>query len=124
VGGKFEERARAELRRGVLQVAVLAMLRERSYGYDLLRTLQAGGLPTEEGTLYPVLRRLQGQGLLHSSWDTTGSRPRKYYETTDTGVEALRNLVAEWSRVDASLRRVLERSTDGDSGETDDGSDQ
>ncbi len=113
MSSKFEERARTELRRGVLQVAVLALLRERSYGYDLLRTLQAGGLPTEEGTLYPVLRRLQGQGLLDSSWDTSGSRPRKYYETTDTGVEALRSLVAEWSRVDASLQRVLERSGDG-----------
>jgi DNA-binding PadR family transcriptional regulator len=121
LGSKFEERARAELRRGVLQVAVLALLRDRSYGYDLLRTLEAGGLPTEEGTLYPVLRRLQGQGLLSSSWDTSGSRPRKYYETTDSGEEALRNLVAEWSRVDASLQRVLQRSGDGHDDGNDDG---
>ena len=110
----FEERAQGELRRGVLQVAVLALLRHRAYGYDLLRTLERGGLQTEEGTLYPVLRRLDKQGLLESSWDTSGSRPRKYYETTDTGIAALKALATEWSRVDKALKQILNESGSGD----------
>ena len=68
----FHERAAQELRRGVLQVAVLALLQRRAYGYDLLRVLTERGLPAEEGTLYPILRRLESEGLLTSEWDTTG----------------------------------------------------
>ena len=104
----FEDRTAQELKRGVLQVAVLSLLRTRTYGYDLLRVLAERGLPSEEGTLYPVLRRLEGEGLLRSEWDTTGARPRKYYQSTDTGVAALARLSAEWSRVDASLRAILD----------------
>jgi PadR family transcriptional regulator, regulatory protein PadR len=103
----FHERAAQELKRGVLQVAVLALLRRRAYGYDLLRTLADMGFPAEEGTLYPVLRRLESEGLLQSQWDTTGTRPRKYYECTNTGKTALAALAAEWSRVDEALRRIL-----------------
>ena len=104
----FHDRAAQELKRGVLQVAVLALLRRRAYGYDLLRVLSDLGFPAEEGTLYPVLRRLEAEGLLRGEWDTSGSRPRKYYESTDTGRAALESLAAEWSRVDASLRGILE----------------
>ena len=104
----FEDRTAQELKRGVLQVAVLSLLRSRTYGYDLLRVLADRGLPSEEGTLYPVLRRLEGEGLLRSEWDTKGARPRKYYESTEAGVAALTRLAAEWSRVDASLRSILE----------------
>lgn len=106
----FHDRATQELKRGVLQVAVLALLRRRTYGYDLLRVLSEQGFAAEEGTLYPVLRRLEGEGLLVSEWDTSGSRPRKYYESTDTGRAALEALAAEWSRVDVSLRSVLRKS--------------
>jgi len=109
----FHDRATQELKRGVLQVAVLALLRRRTYGYDLLRVLGERGFAAEEGTLYPVLRRLEGEGLLASEWDTTGSRPRKYYESTDTGRAALSALTAEWSRVDTSLRSVLNESENG-----------
>lgn len=105
----FRTRMDTELRRGVLQVAVLALLRERTYGYDLLRVLGEAGLPTEEGTLYPVLRRLEQEGLLESSWDTSGSRPRKYYRSTDTGSAALRELLTAWDRVDRSLREICGR---------------
>ncbi len=104
----FHERSVQELRRGVLQVAVLALLQRRAYGYDLLRVLTERGLPVEEGTLYPILRRLESEGLLSAEWDTSGVRPRKYYETTDAGLAALRALSEEWARVDASLRSVLE----------------
>jgi DNA-binding PadR family transcriptional regulator len=109
----FHDRATQELKRGVLQVAVLALLRRRTYGYDLLRVLSERGFAAEEGTLYPVLRRLEGEGLLASEWDTSGSRPRKYYESTDTGRAALSALTAEWSRVDTSLRSVLHESENG-----------
>jgi len=103
----FHERATQELKRGVLQVAVLALLERRTYGYDLLRVLSERGFAAEEGTLYPVLRRLEGEGLLRAEWDTSGTRPRKYYESTDTGKAAVSALASEWSRVDASLRSVL-----------------
>jgi DNA-binding PadR family transcriptional regulator len=107
VPDSFLDRTASELKRGVLQVAVLALLHRRAYGYDLLRVLAEHGFPSEEGTLYPVLRRLEGEGLLRSEWDTTGTRPRKYYESTDEGKAALTHLAAEWTRVDASLRSVL-----------------
>jgi DNA-binding PadR family transcriptional regulator len=104
----FHERSVQELRRGVLQVAVLALLQNRAYGYDLLRVLSDRGLPTEEGTLYPILRRLENEGLLAAEWDTSGARPRKYYRSTAAGRAALAALSEEWSRVDASLRNVLD----------------
>lgn len=102
----FQARTETELRRGVLQVAVLALLRRRTYGYDLLRVLAEHGIETEEGTLYPVLRRLEQEGLLAASWDTSGNRPRKYYESTDTGRAALEALLSAWDRVDRALRRA------------------
>jgi DNA-binding PadR family transcriptional regulator len=108
VADSFHERSAQELRRGVLQVAVLALLQRRAYGYDLLRVLAERGLPAEEGTLYPILRRLEGEGLLASEWDTSGARPRKYYESTESGRAALHALAEEWARVDASLKSVLE----------------
>jgi PadR family transcriptional regulator, regulatory protein PadR len=108
LGETFQVRTETELRRGVLQVAVLALLRRPAYGYDLLRVLGDRGLPTEEGTLYPVLRRLEQEGLLRSSWDTSGSRPRKYYESTDEGTAALQALLAAWDRVDRSLRALCD----------------
>ena len=104
----FHERSAQEIRRGVLQVAVLALLQRRAYGYDLIRVLTERGLPVEEGTLYPILRRLESEGLLSAEWDTSGSRPRKYYESTDSGRSALHALADEWSKVDASLRCVLD----------------
>ena len=112
----FLDRTEAELKRGTLQIAILALLRRRAYGYDLLRILGARGLPAEEGTLYPVLRRLETDGLLRSSWDTTGSRPRKYYESTDEGRAALSSLTASWARVDAALKAILEEPERTDAG--------
>ena len=117
MGSSFQDRAQAELKRGVLQLAVLGLLRERTYGYDLLRVLAERGLPTEEGTLYPVLRRLQKEKLLAAEWDTSGSRPRKYYRTTDRGRTVLDALVDDWSRVNEALTRAL----GGDDGRLDDG---
>jgi len=102
--GKLE----TELKRGILQIAVLSLLSESRYGYQLGRLLADNGLAVEEGTLYPILRRLEEQGLLKSQWVTEQARPRKYYRTTDEGRESLEALLAIWGRVDGALRRVLE----------------
>ena len=82
----------AEVRPGLVQIVALSLLRQRLYGYQIVKILAAAGLETEEGTLYPLLRRLESQGLLRSEWDTAGARPRKYYELSDTGRAALPKL--------------------------------
>lgn len=113
----FQERTQAELRRGVLQLAVLASLRRATYGYDLLKVLEEAGMPTEEGTLYPVLRRLERENLLSAEWNTSGTRPRKYYRTTDRGQDVLDALVAEWTGVTHALERVLASPGESDADE-------
>jgi DNA-binding PadR family transcriptional regulator len=108
----FQDRAFAEMRRGVLQLAVLSLLREATYGYELLNVLERAGLKTEEGTLYPVLRRLEKEGLLASEWNTSGSRPRKYYRTTDRGREVQSALLGEWTSVNRALTSALASAGD------------
>jgi len=98
----------AELRRGLIQIAALSLLQQRLYGYQLVKVLARYGLDTEEGTLYPLLRRLEAQGLLASEWDTNGSRPRKYYVLTDEGLEALPQLEQVWAEISGAIGRVLE----------------
>ena len=98
----------AELRRGLVQIAALSLLRERLYGYQLVKILAASGLETEEGTLYPLLRRLESQGLLSSEWDTGGSRPRKYYVLSNEGLAALPRLEAAWREVTQAVGNILE----------------
>jgi PadR family transcriptional regulator, regulatory protein PadR len=92
--GKLE----AELRRGVLVLAVLSRLRTRQYGYSLRQALEAGGLPIEEGTLYPLLRRLEAQGVLESAWDTDGASPRRYYWLSADGHRLYKALGESWRR--------------------------
>ena len=103
------EKIGAEVRRGIIQIAALSLLRERMYGYQLVRILSAAGLDTEEGTLYPLLRRLESQGLLTSEWDTEGARPRKYYILSDEGLEALTQLEGVWSEISNAVDNILER---------------
>ena len=114
MASSFQDRTQAELKRGVLQLAVLAILRHPTYGYDLLRVLQGAGIPTEEGTLYPVLRRLEKEQLLVAEWNTSGTRPRKYYRTTDRGSAVLDALVADWTAVTRALERVLAEPGESD----------
>ena len=99
-----------EMRRGIFQLAVLSLLLEPRYGYQVGRLLADQGLAVEEGTLYPLLRRMEEQGLLESWWATDQPRPRKYYRTTEDGKKSLANLLEVWGRVDAALRRILESS--------------
>ena len=88
-----------ELRRGAVQLVTLILLEKPRYGYDLVRQLAAAGFEVEEGTLYPILRRLEQQGLLSSTWNTDGSRPRKYYELSEEGRRHKQELVDAWRRV-------------------------
>ena len=105
-----------EMRRGIFQLAVLSLLMEPAYGYQIGRHLSEQGLAVEEGTLYPLLRRMEEQGLLESWWATDQPRPRKYYRTTEDGKKSLANLLEVWGRVDAALRRILESSKAAGSG--------
>lgn len=95
-GGDPREAGLVELRRGVLVLAVLSQLRQRQYGYSLRQALAEGGMPVEEGTLYPLLRRLEAQGLLASEWDTATAPPRRYYRLNAEGKRALAELAAAW----------------------------
>lgn len=96
-----------ELRRGTVVLAALAALRTERYGYRLIEELAAAGITVGPDTLYPLLRRLEGQGLLSSEWNTDEARPRKFYVTTDEGRELLAALRAEWQSLDGALSRVV-----------------
>lgn len=100
-----------ELRRGVIVLACLSQLDEPSYGYELQQGLAKQGMEIEQGTLYPLLRRLQEQGLLAEEWNIEGSRPRKYYRLTKAGRRARDALRIQWNEMSAVLDALL--STDG-----------
>ena len=85
-----------ELRRGILVLAVLSQLGDAQYGYSLKQRLSERGLEIDQGTLYPLLRRLEKQGLLNSEWDVEGSRPRRYYVLNPTGAKVLERLSEVW----------------------------
>jgi PadR family transcriptional regulator PadR len=106
---------RLELRRGCLSVAVLAALRTEQYGYTLRKLLGEHGLAVDEGTLYPLLRRLETQGLLVSEWREEGKRTKRFYHLSDDGARMLEQLLAEWRSIDASLTEIL---TEPDHGTT------
>jgi len=105
-----DPRTEAELRRGVLQLVALALLEEPRYGYELVRLLGQAGFQTEEGTLYPILRRFEEQGALEATWDTSRTRPRKYYQLSIDGRRVRGELTEAWRRVrdatDAALKGV------------------
>jgi PadR family transcriptional regulator PadR len=96
-----------ELRRGAIVLAVLSLLREEEYGYSLKRSLARAGLEIDEGTLYPLLRRLEGQGLLESRWRIEGERPRRYYRLGPGGKDVLRGLGREWKALVRAIEEVL-----------------
>lgn len=94
-----DPRFEAEMRRGVVQLVALHLCAEPRYGYDLVRLLSAAGFPVEEGTLYPILRRLEKQGLLTAEWQTDGKRPRKYYVLSEEGRQARDAMAQAWRTV-------------------------
>jgi PadR family transcriptional regulator len=109
--GAFDN-LRLELRRGSLALAVLAALREEQYGYSLRKLLEDKGLLVDESTLYPLLRRLESQGLLASQWREEG-RTKRFYRLSPAGAELLEQLLEEWRRIDQSLTGILSESDHG-----------
>ena len=98
---------RLELRRGCLVLAVLAQLRTEHYGYTLRTALSDLGLEIDEGTLYPLLRRLETQELLTSEWREEGGRRKRFYKLSPDGKQILKQLQAEWKTINQSLNRIL-----------------
>ncbi|MFA5450139.1 MAG: PadR family transcriptional regulator [Clostridia bacterium] len=96
-----------ELKRGTLTLAVLGSLDKPCYGYELLQTLQSKSLEIEANTLYPLLRRLEGQGLLSSKWDTSESRPRKFYHLSAEGSDIFGKLCKEWVSMNKSIEKII-----------------
>ena len=97
-----------ELRRGVLVLAVLSQLRTAEYGYSLRQALAARDMPIEEGTLYPLLRRLEGQGLLASEWRIEDGPPRRYYRLSPAGERLYRDLTVSWRGLVATMDNLLD----------------
>ena len=103
------DKLRLELRRGVLPLAVLAQLREEHYGYSLRKRLNAKGLDIDEGTLYPLVRRLEKQGLLKSEWREDEKRKKRYYRISELGEAVLTLLVGEWRTLNESINGIVGR---------------
>lgn len=97
-----------ELRRGLISIAVLSQLDREEYGYSLLKALSDRGLEVDQSTLYPLLRRLESQGLLQSDWRIMDeSRPRRYYVISPQGRQVLTQLKREWAAMTESMQKML-----------------
>lgn len=96
-----------ELRRGVIVLAVMSRLDQEQYGYSLIKSLAEAGLEIDQGTLYPLLRRLEGQGLLQSAWRVETDRPRRYYVLSDEGRQLLPRLKDEWNTLVSIMGKLL-----------------
>ncbi len=96
-----------ELRRGLILLAVLSQLGKQQYGYALLKLLADQGLEVDQGTLYPLLRRLEAQGLLVSTWNVEEGRPRRYYIISSEGRKLLPQLKTEWDSMVAAMSKLL-----------------
>ena len=97
-----------ELRRGTVVLACLLLLRRPGYGYALLDELRDLGFVVDANTLYPLLRRLEGQGMLASEWNIDDARPRKFYHVSADGERLTAELMTDWARIDDAIRRLTE----------------
>ena len=97
-----------ELRRGTLILLVLSQLKSPKYGYNLVKDLQECGIPIEANTLYPLMRRLESQGLLASEWETSEAKPRKYYKITSDGEIVLQKTIEQWKAFSATVNTLIE----------------
>ncbi len=104
------ENLRLELRRGSVILAVLAALRREQYGYTLRKILTDHGMPIDEGTLYPLLRRLETQGLLLSEWREEDKRKKRFYRLSQTGTEVFARLMAEWRGIEEAITDIHKES--------------
>jgi PadR family transcriptional regulator, regulatory protein PadR len=101
------ENLRLELRRGCLTLAVLAQLRQEHYGYTLRKALAGRGMEIDENTLYPLLRRLEAQGLLTSEWREEDKRNKRFYRLSGDGVEIFARLLKEWTEINTAIANLL-----------------
>jgi PadR family transcriptional regulator PadR len=108
VSAEVLENLKLELRRGCLIVAVLGQLRTEQYGYTLRKALADDGLAIDEGTLYPLLRRLETQGLLVSQWREEEKRNKRFYRLSPDGEATLAQLLEEWENINRSLSKILQ----------------
>jgi len=106
------DKMRLELRRGVLVLAVLASLKQPHYGYSLRKQLQDRGIDIDEGTLYPLIRRLADQELLDSEWRQGEGRERRYYQLSELGTTLLGQLTDEWQLLNSALGSLLGTATE------------
>lgn len=109
------EKLRLELRRGCLTLAVMTQLQREHYGYSLRKTLTELGLDIDEGTLYPLLRRLESQGLLSSEWREEDKRNKRFYRLSAEGLGMHGQLLAEWQALNTALTRIADESRTGGS---------
>lgn len=100
-----------ELRRGVIVLATLSQLQTPRYGYGLLQRLEKSGVAVDAGTLYPLMRRLEKQGILESYWDTADTRPRKYYQLSTAGQLLYTDLLSEWQQMTANIQRMTQEDS-------------
>ncbi len=107
------ERYEVEVKRGMMQVAILCLLEQERYGYDIIKRLKEDGMNVEDGTLYPILVRLEGEKLLSSKWELTGSRPRKYYVITAHGKEVRAKLLVSLETFTAAIGRMKDEANGG-----------
>ncbi|MFN7164933.1 MAG: PadR family transcriptional regulator [Hyphomonas sp.] len=96
-----------ELRRGAIVLAALSQLRDEQYGYSLRQALAARGMEIEEGTLYPLLRRLESQGLLTSHWRIQDGPPRRYYVLSTHGIRLYARLSASWRALSGVMADLI-----------------
>ena len=108
VNSDLYENVMLELRRGVIVLAVLSQLDQEQYGYSLLKLLSDQGLSVDQGTLYPLLRRLESQGLLQSDWRLEEARPRRYYVISTEGRHLLPRLKQEWENMVAVMEKIMQ----------------
>ena len=107
------ENLRLELRRGCLTLAVLAQLRQEHYGYTLRKALAERGLAIDESTLYPLLRRLEAQGLLVSEWREEEKRNKRFYRLSTDGEQMFGQLLEEWQAINASINATISMRAGG-----------
>ncbi len=101
-----------ELRRGVIVLAVLAELRQEHYGYSLRKNLLSKGLEIDEGTLYPLVRRLEKQALLVSEWRVEDNRKKRFYKLSPSGEAMLASLTQDWHQVEHTLNNILAEASE------------
>ena len=104
------ENVSVELRRGLTNLVVLSQCQEPTYGYELVKSLGDKGFPIEANTVYPLLRRLEKQGMVSSDWATSTDKPRKYYQVSPAGVRFFERLKAHWYQTNQTIREILEEA--------------